>query len=423
MRLPDDPNKYSSRFKYIELGRWKWSNKMSKMTVSREVRSTGKGPKDYEAKRFLVTELDEYIKQHGDEGIYTSIFQYDSPDISASASLGPVYFDLDSGDLEESLAEANRLVDHLLQYIPEDSIRLYFSGKKGFHIECEPLAVGVIPHDELAGIFRFIAEDLKGELSLSHLDFSVYDQRRMWRAANTRHQGSQLYKVECMSLRRDARGVSAILEHAKEPHPLDIPEQEFNPDANRWYREYTYKFEQAQKAKREYHIGMLDKFLEQGTSNTHHFEGVREFDPYKLKENCGAFRELERKAVEEHYLTHYERLFLCSLLTYTDEGVMYFQRLLSKLDDYNYEISMAHIEDWIKRREYDIGGRPFTCNKAKEVGIMCPDCYKLEPNTKKVQVGNKWVDTDEQSTPSPIRFAYRYTRVDQPRRKYANRKR
>jgi hypothetical protein len=406
MRLPDDPNKYSSQFKYIELGRWKWSRTKQKMQVSREVQSTGAGPDDYEPKRFPVEALPEYIREHGEEGIYTSIFQYNSPNIHDSTSLGPVYFDIDSGDLAISLAESNKLVDHLLTYIPDSAIRLYFSGGKGFHIECEPLTVGVTPHDELSGVFRFIAEDLTKRLDLQSVDFAVYDKRRMWRAANSRHQSTGLFKVECMSMRRNPHGVEGIVGWAKQPRNFEVPEQEFDPTANRWYREYVYEYEASLVERKKYHQNMLDQFLQQGSGGLREFTGVRELDLPKLRANCSAFRELEKKAREQHTLTHYERLFLCSLLTYTDEGVMYFHQLLSKLDDYNFEVSNAHIEDWIRRREYDIGGRPYTCRKAKEVGINC-NC-DLDPITKYYKVGDKLVESGETSEPSPVRFAYSF---------------
>ena len=80
--------------------------------------------------------------------------------------------------------------------------------------------------------------------------------------------------------------------------------------------------------------------------------------------------------------------------------------ILKNCSDYNFEKSQAHIDDWIKRREIGIGGRPYTCERANSVGIGCGNC-DLEKKKKWVKVGDSYIETDEESSPSPIRFAYR----------------
>ena len=44
-------------------------------------------------------------------------------------------------------------------------------------------------------------------------------------------------------------------------------------------------------------------------------------------------------------------------------------------DDFNYDKSTSHINDWIKRRQLGIGGRPYTCDRANSVGVGCGDCH------------------------------------------------
>jgi hypothetical protein len=401
MRLPNDPNKFTSQFKYIEVGRLFFNEKTQKPGFTRE-KING------QPNLITVEEAYDYAKKHDDTAIYSSVLQYNSQHFDQAASLGPLYFDLDSDDLEISRSEAIRLVDYLLSYIPESALRVYFSGGKGFHVECEPIALGISTTDDLIGIFRFIARTITDELALTTVDFNVYDLRRMWRLPHTRHQRSGLFKVECLPVLRGSSSIDAVLDYAREPRYIDIPEQAFDYKANQWYREFTYKMEQLKIVKQS-PWDLMARFLEEGTGHIKSFKDVEKvFDKFTLLKKCPAVRDLEQKANTAHHLEHYERLFLCSILTYSPDAVRFLHEILSQCSDYHYELSNAHVEDWIKRREYGIGGRPFTCEKAKQVGIMCNGCTDMEPRRKVVQLeSGKYIETGELSSPSPVRFAYR----------------
>ncbi len=272
---------------------------------------------------------------------------------------------------------------------------------------CEPIALGITPTDEPSGLCRFIGEDLKQILDLQTLDFKVYDQRRMWRLPNSRHQRSGLYKVDCMQLCRSGASLGEIKKYAENPQSNEVPEQVFDSTANQWYREYFYRFEQSRLKRNQYDPDMVSRFLTEGASNIKHYDGERMFDKAGLLKNCSAIRELAQKARTDHYLDHYERLFLCSILTYNEEAIQFLHEILAQCSDYNFEISRSHIDDWMKRREYEIGGRPFTCQKAAEVGISCSDCDKMEPRKKVVRLDSgNYIETNEISMPSPIRLAY-----------------
>ncbi len=395
MKLPADPTKYNARFKYVEVAKYVPSLK----AVIRE-------KKKDEPVLIQMEEVQEFADRNNRTGIYTSVLQYDSQHLDSAASLGSLCFDLDSANLEDTRTEALRLVNHLLQVIPESALRVFFSGGKGFHIECEPIALNIGSSDDLPGIYRHVAEHLANELQLQTIDLVVYDKRRMWRLPNTRHQRTGLFKIECMQLLRDSSGIDAILKHAEKPHDYEVPEQEFNFKANQWYREFVYQFEESKK-----HVPMsadlLERFLEQGSGHVHMVGGDKVFDQFKLYRGCPAVAGLVTKAKTQHHLDHYERLFLCSLLTYTEDAVRFLHEVFSHCHDYNFEISSSHIDDWIKRREYGIGGRPYTCEKAKQVGISCSGCGKMEPRKKMVHLSdNKVVETNEFSAPSPVRHAY-----------------
>lgn len=397
MRLPDDPHKYSSQFQFVEFGHY--VPKINKLIRLKD----GDDPL-----LFTWDEINDKIKQHGEAGLYTSIFHYNNRDFHSAIPMGSLYFDLDNkSEPEIALSETYKVLSHLLEVIPRDAIRIYFSGQKGFHIECEALALGVSATDDLAGVFRFIADDIHTNLKIQSFDFSVYDLRRMWRIPNTRHQSTGLYKVECMQLFQEGAGLTELTKYASSPRPIEVPEQQFSFKANQWYREYVYAYEQSLAPKRPT-SDMIARFLEQGTHNIRNFDtNDRFFDKFRLLKGCPAIRELELKAKRDHHLDHYERLFLCSILTYHDDAIRYLHEILSECNDYKFEVSNAHIDDWIRRRERGIGGRPFSCQKAKQVGVVCSGCNQLEPRHKIEKLADgKYIETDEVSSPSPVRLAY-----------------
>lgn len=272
---------------------------------------------------------------------------------------------------------------------------------------CEPIALNISASDDLPGIYRFIAGNIAETLNLTSADLVVYDKRRMWRLVNSQHQRTGLFKVECLQLLRDSSSVETILKHAEKPQSFEIPEQVFNPKANRWFREFVAKFEQSLIAKPN-NIDLLNRFLEQGIGNIRTFgDGEKVFDKYKLFKNCSAAKYLVEKAYTAHHLDHYERLFLCSILTYTPDAIIFLHEVLGQCSDYNPDITNAHIEDWIRRREYEIGGRPFTCEKARQVGIICTSCNGMEPKLKVSKLSDgRYIETGEYSQPSPVRHVY-----------------
>lgn len=390
MRIPSDKSKYSASFRYVELARFIPS-------LNRVIREKVNG----NSILLDVDDVHKYSKKYNNTGIYTSIWQYNSQDLEKADKLGSLYFDIDNSDEQISLQECKALYSYLSQYIPEESLIVYYTGKKGFHIECEALALGIDSSHSLHKTFRFIATDLASKLSLTSLDFSVYDQRRMWRLPGTKHQGTGLYKTKLNNSLLFS-SIENIIEYSSVEQDNSIIEQEFNPKASQWYRDYIYQMEEEKNKPKDF----LAHFNEYGSKGTKTFEESEKiFDKTKLLHSCSAVKRIENEAKEKHHLDHESRLFLCSILTYTEDSIKYLHEILSNCNDYNLEKSTAHINDWIKRRQMGIGGRPYTCERANAAGVGCGDC-SLEQKSKWVKVGDRFVETSEKSSPSPIRFAY-----------------
>lgn len=396
MRLPDGGDKYTNQWKYVEVARFV-------PDLNRVIRD-----KSGDSPVFIdINDIHNYAEANNNTGIYTSVFQYNEPSIDGSIRLGPLYFDLDSSDLNKSHEEAKILYNYFSEFVPQSAIRFYFTGSKGFHIELEPLTLGITPGNQLAELFRYIANNLKEKFNLETLDFSVYDKRRMWRLPNSKHQKTGLFKNDISAYPEIINGnLDIIVGYCSESKPYDVPEQFFDLRSNEWFRSFIYKKEeekQSQKYTQEY---LLERFRKQGTSVLRTVEEEKIFNPKSLFENCSSIMRIWNKAEKEHHLEHEERLFLCSIFTYSDDALFYLHEILKNCSDYNFEKSQAHIDDWIKRRELGIGGRPYTCERANSVGVGCGNC-DLEKRKKWIKVGDSYVETDEESSPSPIRFAYK----------------
>lgn len=390
MKIPSDRNKYSSRFRYVEIAKFVPS-------LNRIIRE-----KVNDVPILLdIEDVPKYAKKHNNTGIYTSVWQYDSQDLNKASKLGSLYFDIDNSDINISLEECKKLYSYLSEYIPDESLIVYYTGKKGFHIECEALALGIDSSNSLHKTFRFIANDVSEKLSLTSLDFSVYDQRRMWRLPGSKHQETSLFKTRLNNSILFS-SIDNITKYSSAEQDNSIPEQEFNPQASQWYRDYVYQMEEEKNKPKDF----LAHFNQYGSKGTKTFEETEKvFNKTKLLNGCSAIARIAQEAKEKHHLDHESRLFLCSILTYTEDSIVFLHEILSSCNDYNLEKSTAHINDWIRRREIGIGGRPYTCERANSAGVGCGEC-SLEQKTKWVKVGDRFVETSEKSSPSPIRFAY-----------------
>lgn len=391
MIIPNDPDKFLSSWKYLETAKYVQS-------LGRVIRQ-----KDGDNTLFIeAKDKESFRQQNGNIGLYTSIWHYNSTDLDKAIRLGSLYFDIDNKDPQESYSDCTKLYNYLINYIPKSAILVYFTGKKGFHIECEAITLGINPSNNLPNIFRFIASTLKDKLKLESLDFSVYDARRMWRLEGSKHQDTNLYKnliPEDILL----QGMDTITSYCTTRSSNEVSEQNFNAKANEWFREFTYDME-IEKEKSKDFIGYFNKYGSTAFKQMNVKE--KEFTPDKLLKSCTSIARLQQQAIEKKYLEHEARLFLCSILTYNEESIKFLHGILSNCSDYNVEKTNSHINDWIKRRELGIGGRPYTCERANSAGVGCGQC-SLEKKNKWVKIGDKYVETQEQSSPSPVRFAYK----------------
>ena len=122
-----------------------------------------------------------------------------APDHADSPELhfAPPYADFDSDDLSKSQADMLKLVRFATEELDltEDDVRVWFSGKKGFHVLLNPKAFAVHGDQRLTYVYKRMFAHLAAYLDIPTLDQSVYSKRRMWRMENSVHGGSGLHKV------------------------------------------------------------------------------------------------------------------------------------------------------------------------------------------------------------------------------------
>lgn len=149
-------------------------------------------------RRILETHIPEHLEKYKDWDCFVSVQKYADPVHQiGQIQYAPLYFDLDSPDPEESRKDALKIVSYFDAIgVPQTAVRVFFSGKKGFHITVEPDAIGIEPHPELSYQIKNLAVDLAHQLSLKTFDDKVYSIRRAWRIPNSRHSGSGCYCVE-----------------------------------------------------------------------------------------------------------------------------------------------------------------------------------------------------------------------------------
>ncbi len=136
-----------------------------------------------------------------------------------------LYWDLDyEGDLEVAKDATIDLVNFLMDLGYEDSIEVYFSGNKGFHIYLR--TSNKFTYKETKRICHNIASEvglikLNKELKAKLYDPTVYNVNRIFRIENTKHPKSGLFKIQ-LYLEDLELDIKEIKKLAKKPSELII---------------------------------------------------------------------------------------------------------------------------------------------------------------------------------------------------------
>ncbi|HJS83545.1 MAG TPA: hypothetical protein VJ742_12000 [Nitrososphaera sp.] len=209
-------------------------------------------------------EVEKWRRKENNIGLYTSVFRYNNKDLDHTNRLGNLYFDIDNKDPKISLSDAQCLVNYLLKILPEEAIRIYFTGLKGFHVEVEAVALGVDPSNDLPDLYRYVATVLARDLEIDNFDFQVYDIRRIWRLPNSQHQQTGLFKVP-LHVREINKRIDYIRWLAKEPlFDRTVPAQTLCIEANQWLKDLEATRMEQRRIEAEERIARFNRL---GTEN------------------------------------------------------------------------------------------------------------------------------------------------------------
>lgn len=150
--------------------------------------------------------------------------------------LGPLYFDIDAGDLDDAIDSAKRLhVKLLSEGLTDQDIEIYLSGKKGLHL-LVPTQCFLEKPDEPVTRLPDIYRELAFKLAVPFTDFSVYSARR-GRMLRTiyRQRENGLYKVAITAEQLRALDGESYLKLASQPSGWASTRPAFSPTFSMLY--------------------------------------------------------------------------------------------------------------------------------------------------------------------------------------------
>lgn len=139
-----------------------------------------------------------FSEEHHQYSVFNSAYRYSSEDIGRADLYGDLYLDFDDVNSFETVRKDALMALSYLKIcykIQENFIRIYFSGNKGVHILVPAEILGIQPMNLLHGVFKYIANSIKSFTPHKTIDTAIYDNKRMFRIPNTKHEKSGLFKI------------------------------------------------------------------------------------------------------------------------------------------------------------------------------------------------------------------------------------
>lgn len=196
-----------------------------------------------------VSELPAWQDMHESsrQGLFSSIYLYPTDDPYIGGVLSDFYMDFDCAEnpdkaRKEAVAVTKKFINDY--DIPEDNIKIAFSGRKGISLTADCRVFNAESSADLPLIWKNILEELIKKLKLKTADTSVYERRRLWRLLNSRHQKSGLYKIPLTLAELENLTIDKIKQMAKKPRELFIKgEAQLVPKAEKLFVKHKNKVE------------------------------------------------------------------------------------------------------------------------------------------------------------------------------------
>ena len=187
--------------------------------------------------------IEKIRKKANNTGVYRSAYWYNSIDPYSADLFSDFYMDFDSEDDIEKAREDLLFVVWRMHLapgfnLPMEAFRIYFSGKKGFHLIIPWQYFGYKPSNKLDEVFKWMAEDLNEQSINGTIDLVVYERRRLFRLENSIHQDTGLYKIPLQYHEAAQSPLEAIAERAKNPREIRYEMPHLVMDAQREFQRY-----------------------------------------------------------------------------------------------------------------------------------------------------------------------------------------
>ena len=210
MRFPE--------FKYVELATDKVSNRNTIVEIGEvNTRLNQSSRKEcYRSYYRMPIDLLEYVKK----GIMVEgEIQHTVKGWDGEVYTDYLWMDIDD-ELEKALEGVRFLIGRLKHNygIPPDTLRLYFSGAKGFHVGIDSRWFGLVPSRKLPQQCKKLAELICEGIKI---DFAVYDRTRLFRLSGSINAKTGLYKIPLTATEIETLTVDEIKELAKKPREVE----------------------------------------------------------------------------------------------------------------------------------------------------------------------------------------------------------
>lgn len=163
-----------------------------------------------------------YVNQSESNTAPLSFNQYKG---TCRGTLGYAWFDFDSSDGGE--AAFNDVKNFYARLGNPERLLFFYSGSKGFHVAVPMYYLNLSPSDRLPAALNFVANKLKST-EFKTLDTTVFNAQRKFRAPNTKHNRTGLYKIQLTLDQILTLTLTEIAELARAPQPLNLSEAIFS---------------------------------------------------------------------------------------------------------------------------------------------------------------------------------------------------
>ena len=200
------------------------------------------------------SQVEAYAKKCNYEDVYYCIYADERNTEKDSNIIGDFYLDFDVDELENEevfqklLFKVRNAITYLKTVfrVPEEDIKVFFSGSKGFHIIIPWQVLGLKPSPKLNDTFKIFAKDIAKQVggikkpgdspTTPHVDLGIYDRRRLFRIPNTKNKKSGLYKVPLKFRSLYNLTYADLAVYANQPQKEEWREPKLNTDAARAWR-------------------------------------------------------------------------------------------------------------------------------------------------------------------------------------------